>query len=213
MQLHRLTLCAIGPFAGVCDVDVERLSASGLFLLEGPTGAGKSTLIDAIVFALYGDVAGRSSSADRMHSDVADAETTPFVELDFSTANGMYRIRRTPKHERAKRRGEGMTTENASAKLWRLLSPDESAEGAEPMSTRIEEVGAEISRIVGLNHEQFVQTVVLPQGEFATFLRAAPEVRRELLQKLFGTEIYDAVLDRLVEQRKVAKQQRADAAN
>ena len=213
MQLHRLTLCAIGPFAGVCDVDVERLSASGLFLLEGPTGAGKSTLIDAIVFALYGDVAGRSSSADRMHSDVADAETTPFVELDFSTANGMYRIRRTPKHERAKRRGEGMTTENASAKLWRLLSPDESAEGAEPMSTRIEEVGAEINRIVGLTHEQFVQTVVLPQGEFATFLRAAPEVRRELLQKLFGTEIYDAVLDRLVEQRKVAKQQRADAAN
>ncbi|HUV48012.1 MAG TPA: SMC family ATPase, partial [Actinomycetes bacterium] len=213
MQLHRLTLCAIGPFAGVCDVDVERLSASGLFLLEGPTGAGKSTLIDAIVFALYGDVAGRSSSADRMHSDVADAETTPFVELDFSTANGMYRIRRTPKHERAKRRGEGMTTENASAKLWRLLAPDESAEGAEPISTRIEEVGAEINRIVGLTHEQFVQTVVLPQGEFATFLRSAPEVRRELLQKLFGTEIYDAVLDRLVEQRKVAKQQRADSAH
>ncbi len=213
MQLHRLTLCAIGPFAGVCEVDVERLSASGLFLLEGPTGAGKSTLIDAIVFALYGDVAGRSSSADRMHSDVADAETTPFVELDFSTANGMYRIRRTPKHERAKRRGEGMTTENASAKLWRLLSPDESAEGAEPISTRIEEVGAEINRIVGLTHEQFVQTVVLPQGEFATFLRSAPEVRRELLQKLFGTEIYDAVLDRLVEQRKVAKQQRADSAH
>jgi exonuclease SbcC len=212
MQLHRLRLCAIGPFAGVCEVDVERLSASGLFLLEGPTGAGKSTLIDAIVFALYGDVAGRSSSADRMHSDVADPETTSFVELDFSTANGMYRIRRTPKHQRAKRRGEGMTTENASAKLWRLLSPDESADAAEPVSTRVEEVGAEITRIVGLTHEQFVQTVVLPQGEFATFLRSAPEVRRELLQKLFGTEVYDAVLERLVQQRKVAKQQRAEAA-
>ena len=72
MQLHRLTLCAIGPFAETCAVDVEQLGASGLFLLEGPTGAGKSTLIDAIVFALYGDVAGRASSADRMHSDVAE---------------------------------------------------------------------------------------------------------------------------------------------
>ncbi|MEO8107446.1 MAG: SMC family ATPase [Actinomycetes bacterium] len=213
MQLHRLTLCAIGPFAGTFDIDIERLGASGLFHLEGPTGAGKSTLIDAIVFALYGEVAGRSSSADRMHSNAADAATTPFVELDFSTASGMYRIRRTPKHERAKRRGNGMTTENGSAKLWRLLSPDGSGDASDPMSTRVEEVGAEITRIVGLTHEQFVQTVVLPQGEFATFLRSTPEVRRELLQKLFGTEIYDAVLDRLVDQRKAAKQQRADAIN
>ena len=213
MQLHRLTLCAIGPFAETCAVDVEQLGASGLFLLEGPTGAGKSTLIDAIVFALYGDVAGRASSADRMHSDVAEPDVTPFVELDFSTAHGMYRIRRTPKHERAKRRGEGMTTENASVKLWRLASPGAaSADLGEPISTRLDEVGAEVTRIVGLTQEQFVQTVVLPQGEFATFLRSAPEVRRELLQRLFGTEIYDMVLDRLVDQRRAARQSRTDAA-
>jgi exonuclease SbcC len=212
MQLHRLTLGAIGPFAEVCEVDVEQLGASGLFLLEGPTGAGKSTLIDAIVFALYGDVAGRASSADRMHSDVAAPGATPFVELDFSTSSGTYRIRRTPKYERAKRRGEGTTTENASAKLWRLASPaDTTSADAEPIATRIEEVGAEVRRAVGLSQEQFVQTVVLPQGEFATFLRSTPEVRRELLQRLFGTEIYDAVLDRLVEQRKDAKQARVDA--
>ncbi|MCZ3389735.1 MAG: AAA family ATPase [Actinomycetia bacterium] len=214
MQLHQLTLCAIGPFAETCEVDVERLGASGLFLLEGPTGAGKSTLIDAIVFALYGDVAGRASSADRMHSDVAGPDATPFVELDFSTGHGLYRIRRTPKHERAKRRGEGMTTENASVKLWRLASPGASSTDlGEPISTRLDEVGGEITRIVGLTQEQFVQTVVLPQGEFATFLRAAPEVRRELLQRLFGTEIYDTVLDRLVDQRKAARQSRADTAS
>lgn len=211
MQLHRLSLCAIGPFADRCEVDLEQLGASGIFLLEGPTGAGKSTLIDAIVFAIYGDVAGRASSADRMHSDVADADVTPFVELDFSTAQGMYRIRRTPKHERAKRRGEGMMTENASAKLWQLVSPGATDLG-EPVSTRLEEVGGEISRIVGLTQEQFVQTVVLPQGEFATFLRAAPEARRELLQRLFGTEIYDVVLERLVAQRRAARQSRVDAA-
>ncbi len=212
MQLHRLALGAIGPFAEVCEVDLEQLSASGLFLLEGPTGAGKSTLIDAIVFALYGDVAGRTSSPDRMHSDVADPGATPFVELDFSTSSGTYRIRRAPKYERAKRRGDGTTTENASARLWRLASPGDatSAEG-EPIANRIEEVGAEIRRVIGLSQEQFVQTVVLPQGEFATFLRSTPEVRRELLQRLFGTETYDAVLDRLVEQRKEAKQQRVDA--
>ncbi len=214
MQLHRLTLCAIGPFAETCEVDVERLGASGLFLLEGPTGAGKSTLIDAIVFALYGDVAGRASSADRMHSDVAEPDVTPFVELDFSTAHGLYRIRRTPKHERAKRRGEGMTTENASVKLWRLASPGASSTDlGEPISTRLDEVGGEITRIVGLTQEQFVQTVVLPQGEFATFLRAAPEVRRELLQRLFGTEIYDTVLDRLADRRRAARQSRVDAAS
>ena len=213
MQLHRLTLCAIGPFAQTCEVDVERLGASGLFLLEGPTGAGKSTLIDAIVFALYGDVAGRTSSADRMHSDVAGPDVTPFVELDFSTAHGMYRIRRTPKHERAKRRGEGMTTENASAKLWLLASPGASSTDlGEPISTRLDEVGGEVTRIVGLTQEQFVQTVVLPQGEFATFLRSAPEVRRELLQRLFGTEIYDTVLERLVDQRRAARQSRVAAA-
>ncbi|MCZ3387105.1 MAG: SMC family ATPase [Actinomycetia bacterium] len=212
MQLHRLTLEAIGPFAERCEVDVEQLGASGLFLLEGPTGAGKSTLIDAIVFALYGAVAGRASSADRMHSDVADADVTPFVELDFSTAHGMYRIRRTPKHERAKRRGDGTTTENASAKLWRLASPGAgTTDLGEPISTRLDEVGGEVTRIVGLTQEQFVQTVVLPQGEFATFLQSTPEVRRALLQRLFGTEIYDMVLDRLIEHRKAAKQAKADA--
>jgi exonuclease SbcC len=216
MQLHRLALGAIGPFAEPCEIDVERLGASGLFLLEGPTGAGKSTLIDAIVFALYGQVAGQASSADRMHSDVADAEATPFVELDFSTTNGTYRIRRTPKHQRVKRRGAGMTTENASARLWRLASPSDSpgvdaSDLGDPIANRLEEVGAEITRIIGLTHEQFVQTVVLPQGEFAAFLRSAPEGRRELLQRLFGTEIYDAVLDQLVENRKAAKKSLADA--
>jgi exonuclease SbcC len=211
MHLHRLELCAIGPFADTCTVDFDALGASGLFLLEGPTGAGKSTLIDAVVFALYGQVAGSESSAERLHSDVAPPDRTPYVELDFSTSQGLYRVRRTPKHERAKRRGDGVVTENASARLWRLLEPTEPGAVGEPVATRVEEVGREISDAVGLSREQLTQTVVLPQGEFAAFLRADPEDRRRLLQRLFGTEVYDRVVLRLEGQRKQAKQQRTDA--
>ena len=214
MHLHRLELCAIGPFADTFSVDFDALGASGLFLLEGPTGAGTSTLIDAVVFALYGQVAGADSSSERLHSDVAPSDRTPYVELEFSTARGLYRVRRTPKHQRPSRRGVGVVTENASARLWRLLGPvaagDELAVG-EPVATRVEEVGREISDAVGLSREQFTQTVVLPQGEFAAFLRSDPEARRRLLQRLFGTEVYDRVVARLEDRRKRAKQQRAEA--
>jgi exonuclease SbcC len=211
MQLHRLRLEAIGPFSDPVDIDFDRLSASGIFLLEGPTGAGKSTLIDAIVFALFGDVAARASSSERIASAVAPDGVTPWVELDFSTTHGRFRLRRTPKHARRKRRGTGTTVVPASAKLWRLVSADSTTPG-EPVSTRIDEIGAEVVDIVGLSREQFVQTVVLPQGEFATFLRADAEHRRSLLQRLFGTEIYDRTLERLGEQRRLARQQRTAAA-
>ncbi len=212
MRLHRLKLSAIGPFADPVDIDFDTVSASGLFLLEGPTGAGKSTLIDAIVFALYGEVAGRASSNERIASAVATNGATPSVELDFSTSHGLFRVQRTPKHERGKRRGTGTTTQNASAKLWRLISP-ESGDAGEPVSTRIDEIADEITDIVGLSREQFVQTVVLPQGEFATFLRADAEHRRALLQRLFGTEVYDRTVERLAEMRRDARQRRTDASH
>jgi len=96
MRLERLRLRAIGPFRGNAEVDFDRLVSCGLFLLEGPTGAGKSTLIDAVVFALYGHVAGEDSDVDRMHSDFAEPGIEPFVELEFATAAGLFRVRRTP---------------------------------------------------------------------------------------------------------------------
>ena len=213
MQLHRLALGAIGPFAEPCEIDVERLGASGLFLLEGPTGAGKSTLIDAIVFALYGQVAGQASSADRMHSDVADADVDAVRRARLQ--HGQRHVPRPPHpeapageaarhrddHRERHRPGSGASGHRGSS----------ASDLGDPIANRLEEVGAEITRIVGLTHEQFVQTVVLPQGEFAAFLRSAPEGRRELLQRLFGTEIYDTVLDQLVESRKAAKKSLADA--
>jgi exonuclease SbcC len=215
MQLHSMTLQAVGPFAGRHTVDFSALAASGIFLLEGPTGAGKSTLIDAVVFALYGKVASASTSDDRLRSAYADDATDSFVDLTFETAAGVFRVLRTPERQRAKKRGEGTTKQQATVKLWRLPS-DAVSSGAglgepgdvgELTSTRLDEVGLEIQRAVGLDRAQFVQTIVLPQGEFASFLRSKPEDRKGLLQKVFGTEVYDRAEAALVTMRKTADQQ------
>ncbi|MBF4570769.1 AAA family ATPase [Plantibacter sp. VKM Ac-2880] len=203
MRLHRLTLQAIGPYAGEHTIDFVELGRAGLFLLEGPTGAGKSTIIDAIVFGLYGELAGTGASKDRLHSHHALPGTEPFVELVFETGSGVYRVRRTPAYQRPKQRGTGFTPQQASATLVRLTDPD--AATGETLSTRAQEIGPEISRIVGLTREQFVQTIVLPQGEFAKFLAAGGEERSELLRSLFGTEHYERLAKHLVEQRRQAQ--------
>ncbi|QOD44349.1 AAA family ATPase [Clavibacter zhangzhiyongii] len=210
MDLHRLTLRAIGPFAGEHVIDLAELGRSGLFLLEGPTGSGKSTLIDAIVFALYGSLASDGSSRDRLHSHHAAPGVEPYVELVFETAAGIHRVRRSPQHQRPKARGTGTTNQNATATLIRLSSPE--AEAGEVLGTSTQEVGTEIARVAGLSRAQFVQTVVLPQGEFAEFLRSTGEQRRLVLQSLFGTAAYDRTAAQLAEMRKDAKA-RTDAAD
>lgn len=207
MHLHTLTLQAIGPFAGRHVIDFAELATSGIFLLEGPTGAGKSTIIDAVVFALYGKVASEAASEDRLRSAYAGPDVESFVDLVFETGSGVYRVRRTPEFQRAKKRGTGTTTQQAGVRLWRLAGADLAALAAaggsaedvpgELLSTRLDEAGLEIQRAVGLDRRQFVQTIVLPQGEFASFLRADPEHRRSLLQKVFGTEVYDRVQSEL----------------
>jgi DNA repair protein SbcC/Rad50 len=214
MQLHSMTIQAIGPFAGRHTVDFAALSSSGIFLLEGPTGAGKSTLIDAVVFALYGKVASPLTSDDRLRSAYASDDTDSYVDLTFETSAGVYRVFRTPERQRPKKRGTGNTKQQASVKLWRLpadaVMPGNTAselgEVGELHSTRLDEVGLELQRIIGLDRMQFVQTIVLPQGEFASFLRAEPEDRRGLLQKVFGTQIYDRAQAELAAMRQGAKQ-------
>ncbi|CAN5517389.1 SMC family ATPase [soil metagenome] len=210
MRLHQLCMTAIGPFSGQVDIDFTKLGDSSLFLLEGPTGAGKSTVIDAISFALYGKVAQASASTDRLRSHHAPASAEPAVELVFETQSGIFRIRRTPSFERPKRDGSGTRKMNATVKLWRLGSPDD-ASGGESLSTRVAEADDEVSRAIGLTHDQFVQTVILPQGEFATFLRSRTEDKKALLQRLFGTEVLAGTQQRLVEGRKQAELVRAAA--
>ncbi|MGC5615271.1 AAA family ATPase [Georgenia sp. Z1491] len=222
MRLHRLTLEAVGPFAGRHTIDIDRLGASGLFLLEGPTGAGKTTIVDAIVFALYGDVADTGGShRSRMHSQHAEPGVEPVVDLVLSTSRGVYRVRRTPAYQRPKQRGTGMTTVNPTARLWRLASDDLSAvpEGEEPpgeqVSAHVQEVGTELGSILGLTKEQFTQTVVLPQGQFARFLRAGVAERQQVLQQIFATSLYEDVQSILADRARASRaaaQRAAEAA-
>ena len=210
MRLHHLRFAGIGPFAEPAQIDFDRLGVSGLFLLEGPTGAGKSTIIDAITFALYGQVAADGADKHRLRSDHAAASDESVVELVFSTSSGVYQVRRTPAYERLKQRGEGTTLAQTTAKLWRLNDPEQGATG-EAVSTRVEEVNAEIQRLLGLSRGQFVQTVILPQGQFAAFLHSDPEDRREVLQKVFGTELYEAWTEELT-RRRLEGQKRVQSA-
>lgn len=196
MRLHRLTMTAVGPYPGTEVIDFDRFAASGRFLLTGPTGAGKTTIIDAIVFALYGDVAGdKDSSKDRIRSRLAGPGTETVVELVFSTSAGTYRVRRTPAYERLKLRGSGTTTQKASLKVWRLTDP--AGRPSQDTALRPDEAGAELLRAIGLSREQFTQTIVLPQGKFATFLRASSDERHKLLRDVFGTRVYDELQEEL----------------
>ncbi|WP_371174391.1 AAA family ATPase [Buchananella felis] len=208
MRIHRLEFQAIGPFPGHHDIDFDSLSQAGLFLLTGPTGAGKSTVIDAIVFALYGALAGVQSDPARLRCKLAAPGDASFVELTFSTGRGIYRVRRSPQYERPKQRGTGTTIEKSSVVLTRLSEAQPGASG-ELLSTSQQEVGRQMLAIVGLSKDQFTQTAVLPQGQFAEFLHAKPEDRRKVLQQVFSTGIYEDLQTELTERAKEVRS-RAD---
>jgi len=219
VRLHHLRLRGIGPFRDEVAVDFATLGASGLFLLEGPTGAGKSTILDAIVYALYGSVAGSATSPERIRSQFAPPTEASVVDLVFETGSGIYRVRREPGYERAKLKGTGTTWQQPKALLWRVTSPeavapllaDASGAGIEPIATRLDEVGREIARAIGLSREQFTQTVLLPQGEFARFLRARTQDRQAVLTRVFGTELFEDIEKQLEAMRRAVKAQVVEA--
>ena len=192
MRLHTLRMHAVGPFADEQVIDFDRLGAGGLFLFEGPTGVGKSTILDALTFALYGGLASDTGDPARLRSDFAGPDDRPEVTLEFSVRGGRHRITRSPEYARPKKRGTGVTKEKASVHLERL-----GAAGWESRSHAKDEVGTIVSELLGLTREQFRQVVLLPQGEFATFLRAGDDERREVLSKLFGTQFFRSITDSL----------------
>src|SRR6266702_5156081 len=203
MRLHRLRLTAFGPYAAEQVIDFDRLAHGGLFLLEGPTGAGKSTILDAVTFALYGGLAGEDSADDRLRSHFAAVEARTEVELEWSLRGVRYRVTRGPEHRRPKKRGDGLTTEAGQVHLQRR---DGAAWAS--LSANKAEAGELIAELVGLTRLQFTQVMLLPQGEFARFLRSGDDDRRKLLTRLFGTSLYDRITAELAERRTEATRTR-----
>jgi exonuclease SbcC len=197
-----LELTAFGSFAGRVVIDFDRLGQGGLFLMHGETGAGKTTVLDGLSFALYGRVPG-VRGVGRLRSDHAAADTRTVVRLEVTIAGRRLRITRSPAQERPKRRGVGATTESASVALdeW---NPAASGEWW-PRSTRVGEVDLELSELLGMSAEQFHQVVLLPQGQFAKFLHSDASERTALLQRLFGTDRFRKIEDWLGEQRRQSR--------
>jgi exonuclease SbcC len=196
MRPHHLRLTAFGPFAGTVEVDLDALSEAGLFLLHGDTGAGKTTLLDAMGFALYGRVPGVRNDAKRLRSDHAAPETQTEVQLEATLGGRRVRITRSPEYDRPKKSGSGTTTQKA-----KVLLEEQVAGAWTTLSTAHREAGDEILDLVGMSAEQFFQVVLLPQGEFAKFLRADSTARAQLLEKLFDTGLFRSVEDWLVGRR------------
>ena len=190
MKIRWLRIVGIGPFAGEHTVDFSAFEDSGLFLLDGPTGAGKSTLIDAITFALYGDVARtKDASKDRLRSNhITDSDPSE-ADLVFEVATGIYRVTRTPAYTPAGKKSQ----RNSKSTLTRVVEDPDVPDGwrtVEPIASGPRDVGYEIPAIVGLDKDQFLQTIVLPQGKFSQFLNATSDAREQILRDIFDTQIY-----------------------
>jgi len=194
-----LAITAFGPFAGSEEVDLDALASSGLFLIHGPTGAGKTSILDAICFALYAAVPGPRAVGARagLRSDHAAEGVVPEVTLEFTAAGRRLRVCRSPEFSRPKKRGIGQTTVPARVVLDELVDA-----GWVNRGTRNDEVALVLRDTLGMGLEQFIKVVLLPQGDFAAFLRASPEERRSVLEKLFDTQRFTDVEAWLAERRR-----------
>ncbi|WFB82716.1 AAA family ATPase [Streptomyces olivaceus] len=214
MRLHRLDLTAFGPFGTAQSVDFDDLSGAGLFLLHGPTGAGKTSVLDAVCYALYGSVPGARQGGGQgmtLRSDHAAVGIRTEVRLELTVAGRRLEVTRQPPWERPKLRGTGTTVDKAQT--W-LREYDAVAGSWKDLSRSHQEIGEEITQLLGMSREQFCQVVLLPQGDFARFLRADAEARGKLLGRLFDTRRFAEVEKRLAERRRTteARVREGDAA-
>ena len=183
MKPLKIKISAFGPYKNCIDIDFEKLGESGIFLITGDTGAGKTTIFDSISFALFGEVSGSNRPVPSVRSDFADNDTETFVELEFTHKNKKYKIRRNPAYERTKKRGEGTTKTSADASLE---YDDKVISGTKNVDIKIEE-------ILGINSKQFKQISMLAQGEFLKILFAESKDRTEIFRRIFDTDIYNQI--------------------
>lgn len=193
MRFEHLTITGFGPYADSQEIDFAQLHASGLFSVTGPTGSGKTTIFDALTYALYGTVPGaRSEAAGSIRSHHVPPGVKTEVTLEFTTNEGRWRVRRSPEYERPKSRGTGTTIQRAAVSLHRRTEA-----GWQPLSGNRHEIDARLAELVGLRRDQFERVVLLPQGEFRRLLHARSRERRELFRTLFGTEAIERAVQGL----------------
>ena len=188
MRPLKLTMSAFGPYSDTVTLDMDSLGSEGLYLICGDTGAGKTTIFDAITFALYGEASGSNRNSSELRSKSASVDTKTFVELVFKIGKDTYTLRRSPEYERAAKRGGGTTHQAAEAELIR---PDGS------IVTKYKDVTAAIQGIIGLERTQFSQIAMIAQGDFLKLLLAPTDERIKIFRKLFKTELYQKLQEAL----------------
>ena len=186
MKPLQLTMRAFGAYAGEQIIDFTLLGDKNFFLIHGPTGSGKTTILDAISFALYGSASGDLRESKNLRSDYAPAEQKTEVEFTFKSGEYIYQVLRAPEQELKKQRGEGTRKVPAAAALFKILTDG----SKEPLAAKSDEVTKKITELIGFKAEQFRQIVLLPQGEFRRFLIAESKDRKSILETIFKTELY-----------------------
>ncbi len=203
MRPLQLTICGFGPYADVQILDFEKLGQSGLYLITGDTGAGKTTIFDAVTYALFGEASGSSRTPDMLRSSYAKPETPTYVELTFSYDGKEYTVRRSPEYERVKKSGSGTTKQAAEALL---TYPDGR------VVTKLKEVNAAVQDIIHLTREQFSQVAMISQGDFRQLLQAKTEERQKIFRDIFCTRNYLTLQDQLKSRASELKRQREEDA-
>ena len=201
MKPINLVISAFGPYADAQTIDFRELGGRRFFLIHGPTGGGKTTILDAMCYALYGDTSGKERDGEQMRCQMAKADVRTEVTFDFAIGEKQYRVTRKPRQERPRKRGEGTTTEMPSAELWDRTGVTDDAEG-NPLATQPTKVTEQVSLLLGFRSEQFRQVIVLPQDKFRELLLADSAQREDILQTLFRTSFYEQVQEALKERAK-----------
>ena len=189
MKPVKLIMSAFGPYADRTEIDFDRFGGSGLYLITGDTGAGKTTIFDAITFALYGEASGDVRTADMFRSKYAAGDVPTYVEFTFSYHEKQYTVRRNPEYSRPKKRGTGYTATNADAVL---TYPD----GRAPV-TKTKDVTSAVTELLGLSRKQFTQIVMIAQGDFQKLLLAETKDRSPIFRQLFNTSVYQDIQEKL----------------
>ncbi|AOY75912.1 SbcC/MukB-like Walker B domain-containing protein [Clostridium formicaceticum] len=194
MRPIQLTMSAFGPYADIETIDFKKLNDRNIFLITGPTGAGKTTIFDGIAYAIYGKTSGSDRDQEHIRSDFAKEDILTYVELTFQLHGKEYYIKRIPKQYKKKTRGEGYTEQKSDAELKII--------GENKIYTGVLEVDHKIKEVIGLTYEQFRQIVMIPQGEFRELLLAGSKERQEIFRKIFGTSVFKEIQNQLYEMSK-----------